>query len=215
MLGVSAARLACASTALAVALLFPNPAKAHELPHPFEVEQAAKAPDEALVVVEIPTGGTVKYEIGEDGLLHVDRFLSTPMAYPANYGSMPRTLAGDGDPLDALVLTRAPLHPGSLIAFRPIGFLRMTDAGEHDEKVIGVPADEVDATFAGIRDIDDLPLPERQRIELFFRTYKTLPAGQGRIELDGFGSAVQARALIDASMRRFDEARERAPASLP
>ena len=63
--------------------------------HPFHAAQAAKAPDELLLAVEIPAGSFTKYEIGEDGLLHVDRFLAMPMAYPANYGSMPRTLAGD------------------------------------------------------------------------------------------------------------------------
>lgn len=117
--------------------------------HPFATVQPKNATDEVRVVVEIPQGGFTKYEIGKDGLPHVDRFLSMPMAYPANYGSMPRTLAGDGDPLDALVLTRAPLHPASVIAFRPIAVLRMVDGGDADEKIIGVPTDKVDATYAG------------------------------------------------------------------
>jgi inorganic pyrophosphatase len=77
--------------------------------HPLRVEQPDAAPDEVLMLVEIPTGGSIKYETGADGLLFVDRFLSMPMNYPANYGSMPRTLAGDGDPLDALVLARQPM----------------------------------------------------------------------------------------------------------
>ena len=119
--------------------------------HPFLAAQPANVPDEAVLAVEIPAGSFIKYEIGEDGLPFVDRFLSTPTAYPANYGSMPRTRAGDGDPLDALVFTRAPLHPGVLVRFRPVGVLRMTDRGERDEKIVGVPADAVDPTFAAIR----------------------------------------------------------------
>src|SRR3546814_19075382 len=78
-----------------------------------------------------------------------------PVAYPGNYGSLPGTLAGDDDPLDALVLTRAPLHPGVLLRFRPIGVLRMRDGGEADEKIIGVPVDDIDPMYTAIRDIGD------------------------------------------------------------
>ena len=115
--------------------------------HPFLAAQLKKAPEEVLLAVEIPAGSFTKYEINEEGLVYVDRFQSMPVVYPANYGSMPRTLAGDGDPLDALVLTREPLHPGVLIVFRPIGYLRMQDKGEQDDKVIGVPTDKVDTTY--------------------------------------------------------------------
>mgnify|MGYP000989565147 CR=1 FL=1 len=175
--------------------------------HPFLVAQPASAPDEAHLAVEIPAGSFTKYEIKEDGLVHVDRFQSMPVAYPANYGSMPRTLAGDNDPLDALVLTREPLHPGVIVRFRPIGYLKMIDNGEHDEKVIGVPTDKVDPTYAGIRDLDDLPLIERQRIEAFFRVYKDLPQGRNPVQLDGWGDAAGARRLITEAMRRFDARR--------
>ena len=171
--------------------------------HPFHAAQAAKAPDELLLAVEIPAGSFTKYEIGEDGLLHVDRFLSMPMAYPANYGSMPRTLAGDGDPLDALVLTRAPLHPGAVIRFRPVGVLRMVDGGEADEKIIGVPVDKVDASYAGIRDLADLPKAEIDRIEAFFRVYKQLPAGSKTVELHGWGDAAEARRIAAEALQRY------------
>ncbi len=126
--------------------------------HPLHAPQPAAAPQEVLLAVEIPAGRFTRYEIGEqDGLLHVDRVLSMPMAYPANYGSMPRTLAGDDDPLDALVLTRAPLHPGVLIGLRPIGVLPMMDGGQDDQKIIGVPVDAVDPAYSNILDISDLP----------------------------------------------------------
>ncbi len=171
--------------------------------HPFHAVQAAKAPDELLLAVEIPAGSFTKYEIGEDGLLHVDRFLAMPMAYPANYGSMPRTLAGDGDPLDALVLTRAPLHPGAVIRFRPVGVLRMVDGGEADEKIIGVPVDKVDASYAGIRDLADLPKAEIDRIEAFFRVYKQLPAGSKTVELHGWGDATEARRIAAEALQRY------------
>ncbi len=171
--------------------------------HPFLAQQPQSAPEEMLLAVEIPAGSFTKYEINDEGLVFVDRFQSMPVAYPANYGSMPRTLAGDGDPLDALVLTREPLHPGVLVRFRPIGVLRMLDDGEHDEKIIGVPTDKVDPTYAGIRDLADLPQIERDRIEAFFRVYKDLPKGRNPVQLNGYGDAKEARALIQASLERF------------
>lgn len=171
--------------------------------HPFAIAQPEKAPDEAMLIVEIPAGGFTKYEMREDGLLHVDRFIAMPMTYPANYGSMPRTLAGDGDPLDALVLTRAPLHPGSVIRFRPLGVLRMVDGGEADEKIIGVPVDKVDGNYSAVRELKDLPAQEIERIESFFRVYKQLPRGGKAIELNGWGDAAEARAVINAAMKRY------------
>ena len=173
--------------------------------HPFLAAQPKKAPEEVLLAVEIPAGSSTKYEINEEGLVYVDRFQSMPVVYPANYGSMPRTLAGDGDPLDALVLTREPLHPGVLIAFRPIGYLRMLDKGEQDDKVIGVPTDKVDPTYSNIRDLADLPEIERQRIEAFFRIYKDLPAGRNPVVLNGYGNAAEAKVLITEALQRFEK----------
>ena len=172
--------------------------------HPFLAAQPKKAPEEVLLAVEIPAGSFTKYEINEEGLVYVDRFQSMPVVYPANYGSMPRTLAGDGDPLDALVLTREPLHPGVLIAFRPIGYLRMLDKGEQDDKVIGVPTDKVDPTYSNIRDLADLPEIERQRIEAFFRIYKDLPVGRNPVVLNGYGNAAEAKVLITEALKRFE-----------
>ncbi|MFG3447715.1 MULTISPECIES: inorganic diphosphatase [unclassified Stenotrophomonas] len=192
--------------ALAAALLLLTGASlaSNAVLHPFLAAQPKEAPEEANLAVEIPAGSFTKYEIKEDGLVHVDRFQSMPVAYPANYGSMPRTLAGDNDPLDALVLAREPLHPGVIVRFRPIGYLKMVDNGEHDEKVIGVPTDKIDPTYANIRDLQDLPLIERQRIEAFFRVYKDLPEGRNPVQLNGWGNAAEAKALIRESMQRFD-----------
>jgi inorganic pyrophosphatase len=190
---------------LVLPLVPPRQAAAREahIRHPFLAGQPKQAPEEVLLAVEIPAGSFTKYEINEEGLLYVDRFQSMPVAYPANYGSMPRTLAGDGDPLDALVLTREPLHPGVLVKFRPIGVLRMIDKGQHDEKIIGVPTDKVDPTYAGIRDLADLPQIERQRIEAFFRVYKDLPDGRNPVELHGWGDAAEAKTVIGGSLKRF------------
>ena len=177
--------------------------------HPFHAAQAKDAPESVVLAVEIPAGSFTKYEINEEGLVYVDRFQSMPVVYPANYGSLPRTLAGDGDPLDALVLTREPLHPGVLIRFRPIGMLRMEDKGEADQKIIGVPTDKIDPTYAGIRDLSDLPQVERDRIEAFFRVYKDLPQGRNPVRLSGYGDAAEAKALIREALQRFELERAR------
>ncbi|WP_093534189.1 inorganic diphosphatase [Stenotrophomonas rhizophila] len=203
-------KLALIALAAALLLLTGASLASNAVLHPFLAAQPKEAPEEANLAVEIPAGSFTKYEIKEDGLVHVDRFQSMPVAYPANYGSMPRTLAGDNDPLDALVLTREPLHPGVIVRFRPIGYLKMVDKGEHDEKVIGVPTDKIDPTYANIRDLQDLPLIERQRIEAFFRVYKDLPEGRNPVELSGWGNAGEAKVLIRESMQRFDAQQRRA-----
>lgn len=192
------------ATLMAAALACATPFAAHAATPPAHDRQPANAPDEAVLRVEIPAGSFTKYESDAEGRIFVDRFLSMPMTYPANYGSMPGTHAGDGDPLDALVLTRAPLYPGVLIRFRPLGVLRMIDGGDADEKVIGVPADDVDPTYAAIRTIEDLPVMERDRIEAFFRVYKDLPTGSKRVELRGWGGVAEAKAVMRAAMDSFD-----------
>lgn len=193
---------------LASALLQAAP-PADTVGHPLRVEQPTTDSGEAMVLVEIPAGGTIKFETDAGGHLFVDRFLEMPVAYPANYGSMPRTLAGDGDPLDALVLTRVPVPPGVRLRFRPVGVLRMVDRGEADQKIIGVPAPGIDAAYAGIDDVEDLPIAERNRIEAFFRVYKDLADGGNPVRPQGFGDATEARAVIEEARSRFESAQPR------
>lgn len=156
------------------------------------------------MVVEIPSGGAIKYEIdATTGRLTVDRFIEMPVAYPANYGSILETSGSDGDALDALVLTRMPVEPGATIRVRPIGLLRMIDDGEADDKVIAVPAAGIDASYDAIRDIADLPAAERERISAFFRVYKQLPAGADRTKLGRFEGAVAAQAAIASATAAY------------
>lgn len=156
--------------------------------------------DQAVMRVEIPAGSAVKYEFDQNGVLFVDRFLPGNEVYPANYGGLPGTLAGDGDPLDALVITRSPLLPGAHIRFRPLGVLYMRDGGARDEKLIGVPVDAVDADTAGLRDISDLPLSQRQRLAAFFAGYKLQPDGSNPVRIAGWGDAAQAQTLLQQAI---------------
>lgn len=177
--------------------------KRDSMVHPLWAAQADTAPEEAMLVVEIPAGGATKYELDSQGMLYVDRYLQMPVAYPANYGSLPRSAGQDGDPLDALVLTRAPIQAGAMIRFRPVAVLRMVDGGQADDKIVGVPTARIDASYRGIGDVNDLPQAERDRIEAFFRVYKDLP-GPNRVQLKGWGGAAEAKALMAEAFRRFE-----------
>ena len=110
-----------------------------------------KVPKDIFVVIEIPAGSSVKYEVDkESGAVFVDRFLFTAMHYPFNYGFMPGTLADDGDPVDVLVISEQPVVPGSVIRARPIGMLVMEDEAGKDEKVMAVPISKLDPTYEGV-----------------------------------------------------------------
>jgi inorganic pyrophosphatase len=136
-------------------------------------------PNDIYVVIEIPQGSQVKYEVDKDsGAIFVDRFLFTPMAYPAAYGFIPGTLAADGDPADALVLAPAPIVPGAVIRCRPIGMLQMEDESGQDEKIVCVPHDKIHTLYKDVHAIEDLPEITRQAIEHFFTRYKDLEPGK-------------------------------------
>lgn len=171
--------------------------------NPFAYPQPEDS-SEFYTVVEIPAGSFTKYEIDPDnGHVLVDRYQSMPVVYPANYGSIPSSLAGDGDPLDALVFTREPIVPGALIKVRAIGILKMIDGGETDDKIVAVPTSGVDPTYDNIKSINDLPEIERSRLEAFFRVYKQLPAGRKVVELGGFEDAAKAQEEVAQAIRNY------------
>ena len=171
--------------------------------HPFAIPQPAET-DGFYAVIEIPAGSFTKYEIDEEtGHVRVDRFLSTSVGYPANYGSIPSSLAGDGDPLDTMVLTRQPVVPGAYLKVRAIGVLRMTDAGDPDDKIIAVPADDVDPFYKEVRDVSDLPTVQRDQIEAFFLTYKQVPIGGNQVVLSGYGDAAEAQGMVEAAFEAY------------
>ncbi len=153
-------------------------------------------PHDINVVIEIPQGSQVKYEVDKDsGAIFVDRFLFTPMAYPAAYGFIPGTLADDGDPADALVLAPADMVPGAVIRARPIGMLQMEDESGQDEKIICVPHDKMHLQYTDIHKVEDLPLITRQAIEHFFTRYKDLEPGKW-VKVTGWAGKTEAEAVI-------------------
>lgn len=164
------------------------------------------APDNVNVIIEIPMqSDPVKYEVDkETGLLVVDRFMSTAMFYPCNYGYVPQTLSEDGDPVDVLVMTPVPLLPGAIVQARPIGILKMTDESGRDAKILSVPIDKLLPIYANVREPEDLPSHLLAMISHFFEHYKDLELGKW-VKVDGWGSSEEARAEIAKSIARFKE----------
>lgn len=162
-------------------------------------------PDEINVIIEIPKDAEpVKYEVDKaSGAIFVDRILSTPMRYPCNYGYVPHTLCGDGDPADVLVILPLPLVPGSVIRVRPVGVLRMKDEAGSDEKLLAVPVDKVFAGYAHIHDIDKVSEHWLERIGHFFEHYKDLEKGKW-VKVRGWEGIEAAKREILESVARYE-----------
>lgn len=159
------------------------------------VNIGAKAPEEVNVIIEIGAmQSPVKYEVDKDSqALHVDRFLSTSMQYPCNYGYVPQTLCGDGDPSDVLVISPFSLVPGSVIKVRPIGVMLMTDEAGKDNKILAVPVSKLTKEYDHIVNASDLPECILHRISHFFERYKDLEFGKW-VKLDKW---LDSKAAID------------------
>ncbi len=144
------------------------------------VPAGVSPPDDINVVVEIPQGGVpVKYEFDKaSGALMVDRFLHTAMYYPGNYGFVPHTLSGDGDPCDVVVVGQVPVVPGCVIRCRPIGAILMQDEAGPDEKIVAVPVDQLHPFYSGVASYTDLPPILTEQIAHFFQHYKDLEKGK-------------------------------------
>ena len=153
------------------------------------------------VTIEIPKGQRNKYELDhETGRIRLDRYLYTPMGYPADYGFIEDTLGEDGDPLDAMVLLPLPLFPGVLVRARPVGMFQMVDEAGGDDKVLCVPAG--DPRWDHINDIGDVSTFELDAIKHFFVHYKDLEPNKFVKAADWVGRA-EAEVEIDRSIERF------------
>ena len=160
-----------------------------------------RAPEVVFCIVEIPKGSRNKYEYQEDtGVIKLDRVLYSSIHYPGDYGLIPRTFCGDGDPLDILVMTNHPTFPGCLIEARPIGVFRMRDAGLTDDKVLAVPA--TDPIFNDYHDIGDIPQHFLAEVAHFFQVYKDLE--KVGIEAIGWESVAAAHEVITQAIQLFE-----------
>ncbi|NRB37560.1 MAG: inorganic diphosphatase [Pseudomonadales bacterium] len=169
-----------------------------------QVPAGKELPNDIYVVVEIPANhAPIKYEIEKDyDCLMVDRFMATPMFYPANYGYINNTLSEDGDPLDVLVVTPYPVAPGSVVRARPVGILNMSDEAGQDAKLIAVPHNTLSKSYDDIIEYTDLPELLIQQIEHFFENYKDLETGKW-VKIDGWAGVDAARAEIEKAAAAY------------
>ena len=147
----------------------------------------------------------MKYEIDKDsGALFVDRFVHTPMFYPGNYGFIPHTLSGDGDPVDVLIANNTPIMPGAVVRCRPIGVLVMEDEAGMDEKLLMVPVDQLNPFYSKVESYEELPEVFLERIRHFFEHYKDLEKGKW-VKIQGWGSAKEAADLVEAGVAAYTD----------
>jgi len=167
-----------------------------------DVELGEDIARDFMAVIEIPKGSKLKYELDKDtGLLRVDRVLHSAVHYPANYGFLPRTFCGDGDPLDVLVLGQEPVTPLCLLRARVIGVMTMSDDKGEDDKIIAIHVD--DPEYAHYRDIAELPPHRLREVERFFLDYKALE--NKVVNVRGLRGRAEGVAVIHAAARLYDE----------
>ena len=161
-------------------------------------------PNDINVIIEIPANhDPIKYEVEKDSdALFVDRFVATPMFYPANYGYVPQTLSEDGDPLDVLVVTPYPVVPGAVIRSRVVGVLNMSDESGIDAKLLAVPHSKLTKLYDHVQEASDLPELLIAQIAHYFENYKALEPGKW-VKVEGWADAEAARAEVTASRERY------------
>lgn len=170
------------------------------------ISSGKNLPHEMNVIIEIPMHGEpVKYEVDKDsGALFVDRFMTTAMFYPTNYGYVPSTLSEDGDPVDVLVIAPNPLISGSVIRCRPLGMLKMTDESGVDAKILAVPLSKVTKMYDSWTTFQDVPRHLLLSLEHFFTHYKDLEEGKW-VKVDGWEGPEAACQEILASVQRHND----------
>lgn len=169
-----------------------------------EIKSGRDVPNEINVVIEIPMHGEpVKYEVDKKtGALFVDRFMTTAMFYPTNYGYIPNTLSEDGDPVDVLVVTPVPLISGAVIPCRVVGMLKMTDESGVDAKLLAVPTTKLTKMYQNVQTYLDMPQHLLLSLEHFFKHYKDLEEGKW-VKVDGWAGIEEAHQEIISSIERF------------
>ena len=169
-----------------------------------------KSPHEVNVVIEVPIGSEpIKYEMDKaSGALMVDRFLYTSMRYPGNYGFIPHTLSGDGDPCDVIIANTRAIIPGAIMSCKIVGVLLMEDEAGGDEKLLAVPAAKLTQRYARINNFVDLPEITLKQIEHFFAHYKDLEPNKW-VKIIRWGDADEARSMVLAGIERAKAAKDK------
>jgi inorganic pyrophosphatase len=164
-------------------------------------------PDEINVVIEIPKGSNIKYEIdSETRALFVDRILSTSMSYPCNYGFIPKTKEEDGDPVDVFVLSNDPLVTMSIIRCQPVGVLLTEDQNGQDSKIIAIPITKIDPDFSSVTDLTNIPEHTLSQLKHFIEHHKDLEEGKYAM-IKGLEREEVAKKKISESIEKYNKNR--------
>jgi inorganic pyrophosphatase len=172
-----------------------------------KVTAGPKAPEQFNVIIEIPMNADpIKYEVDKDsGAIFVDRFMSTAMHYPCNYGYIPKTLSDDGDPVDVLVITPFALAPGVVVTCRPIGVLKMADEAGGDAKLLAVPIDKILSIYTHWQKPEDMNPLRLKTIQHFFEHYKDLEDGKW-VKIVGWEGPQSAKDEITSGIAAYAKA---------
>jgi len=167
----------------------------HEVPSGFNHESGR-----VNALIEISTGMRTKYEVDKSsGILKLDRILYSSIAYPANYGFIPKSLGIDGDPLDIMILCKEKIQPLCLVPARIIGVMRMVDQGQIDDKILAVPTN--DPATRGLTDIIDLEEYQLMELREFFESYTKLEGKS--VQVPDFQDKTVALSLVKEAIELY------------
>jgi inorganic pyrophosphatase len=169
-----------------------------------KVSPGKKLPESFNVIIEISMNADpIKYEVDkESGAIFVDRFMGTAMHYPCNYGYIPKTIAGDGDPVDVLVITPFPVIPGVVVRCRALGVLKMKDEAGDDAKLLAVPEDKILPIYSHWKQASDINPMRLKAIQHFFEHYKDLEQGKW-VKVEGWYGVDDAHQEILEGLARY------------
>jgi len=175
-----------------------------------QVPVGRDVPNDLNVIIEIPMNApAIKYEVDKaSGAIFVDRMLKTAMHYPCNYGYVPHTICGDGDPVDVLVVMPFALEPGVVVRCRPVGLLRMEDESGDDAKILAVPVTEITGLYRNVEELEQIDELLRMQIVHFFAHYKDLERGKW-VKVEGWEDAEAARKEVLDAVARYNDSPEK------
>ena len=154
--------------------------------------------EELLAYIEIPKGSRNKYEYDEKlDRLVLDRFLSSSMVYPTDYGFLIGHMGLDGDPLDAMVCVSEPTFPGCVIPVKPVALFKMRDDKGIDDKIVCVPTH--DPGWNHVETLEGVPSQLQVEIAHFFSVYKTLEGKE--VVVEGWRSLEEALGVLEEGKR--------------
>jgi inorganic pyrophosphatase len=172
------------------------------LADPTKLKPIDKKDGTLQVIIETPKGSRNKYSFDPDQqIFSLKKVLPAGMAFPYDFGFLPRTLAGDGDPIDVLLLMDEPAFPGCLIPACLIGVIRgeQIDGKKRIRNDRLVAIAEANHMYANVKKLDDLPRHFVKELEDFFVNYHRLEGKQ--YKLLGCKDAPEALRLIKQAQK--------------